>query len=109
MPPFSPKSAADLVKNARSSALSPLKRTVPRTSARMKTAKSALSSASTETSFSTSATAAEVVRARRDVVRIDDLGGAHPVDILRAFWNLFTTSWADTFVISEITSRIAPR
>ena len=54
-------------------------------------------------------TTAEVVRARRDVVGIDDLGSAHPVDILRAFWNLFTISWADTFVISEITSRIAPR
>ena len=44
-----------------------------------------------------------------DVVRIGDLGGAHPVDILRAFWNLFTITWAETFVTSEITIRIAPR
>ncbi len=55
------------------------------------------------------AAATEVVRRRGDVVRVVDLGRAHPVDILRAFWNLFTIIWADTFVTSEITSRIAPR
>ena len=55
------------------------------------------------------AAATEVVRRRGDVVRVVDLGHAHPVDILRAFWNLFTIIWADTFVTSEITSRIAPR
>ena len=55
------------------------------------------------------ATATEVVRAGGDVVRVGDLGGAHPVDILRAFWNLFTITCADTFVTREMTRRIAPR
>ena len=75
----------------------------------MKTAKSALSSASTETSFSVRRRRPRLFERDGDVVRVDDLGGAHPVDILRAFWNLFTITWAETFVISEITSRIAPR
>ena len=97
------------MKKSRSSWLSPFTRTVPSTRASRRTAKSALSSATTETSFSVSRRRPRLFDRDRDVVGIDDLGSAHPVDILRAFWNLFTISWADTFVISEITSRIAPR
>ena len=82
---------------------------MPSTSASITTATSALRIATTETSFSVQPPATETVRLRRDVVRVGDLGGAHPVDILRAFWNLFTITWADTFVTSEITIRIAPR
>ena len=56
------------------------------------------------------APAAEAVRVRA-VMSYGSVSScrAHPVDILRAFWNLFTIICADTFVISEITSRIAPR
>ena len=110
MPPFSPKRAEDLVKKSRSMLLSPFdedgaehegedggRRT------------SALSSATHRDELLGQPAPAEVVRPHGDVVGIDELRGAHPVDILRAFWNLFTISWADTFVISEITSRIAPR
>jgi hypothetical protein len=53
--------------------------------------------------------ARKIVRSGGDVIRVGDLGGAHPVDILRAFWNLFTITCAATFETSEITIKIAPR
>ena len=109
MPPFSPKSAAGLVKKSSSSWLIPLKRTVPSTSASRRDGEERAQERQHRHELLDPAAAAEVVRRGRDVVRIGDLGGAHPVDILRAFWNLFTISWAETFVTSEITSRIAPR